>query len=172
MSARAVPRERLSAVVTSVVEASGFELEDVVITPAGRRSLVRVVVDGDDGITLDDVAELSRALSAALDEDDTAPIGASPYVLEVSSPGVDRPLTHPRHWRRAAGRLVTVRLAAAEPAGGAAVHGRVLTSDDNAVVLDIAGARRELPYGAIASARVEVEFNRPKAPDPGPEEES
>lgn len=172
MTSRAAPRERVTAVITSVITAAGYDLEDVLVTSAGRRSLVRVVVDGEDGITLDGVAELSRALAAALDDDQSAGIGASPYVLEVSSPGVDRPLTQPRHWRRATGRLVTVRLFTAERLEGDMVRGRVVSSDEHAVVLDVAGSRRELAYTEIATARVEVEFNRPKAAEPGGEEES
>ncbi len=172
MSSRVAPRERLTELISLAVTAAGFDLEDLVITPAGRRSLVRVIVDGDDGITLDDVAGLSRALSAALDDDDAAPIGASPYVLEVSSPGVDRPLTQPRHWRRAIGRLVTARLVAVGPVEGDTLRGRVLSTADKGVILDVAGVRRELAYGEIATARVEVEFNRPKAPGPGAEEGS
>lgn len=161
MSSRAAPREQLTGMIEPIVAAAGYDLENVVVTPAGRRSLVRVVVDGDNGISLDDVAALSRALSAALDDGDTAVIGASPYVLEVSSPGVDRPLTQPRHWRRARGRLVTVTRHE-----GAGVRGRVLSSDENSVVLDLAGAEHELAYGEISTARVEVEFNRPSVPQP------
>lgn len=155
MSSRAAPPTRLTAVITSIVQAAGYDLEDVVVTPAGRRSLVRVVVDADGGITLDQVAELSRALSEALDESEGGAMGAAPYVLEVSSPGVDRPLTQPRHWRRAAGRLVTLT-----QAEEGTVRGRVARSDDSGVVLDVNGEHRELPFERIASARVEVEFNR------------
>lgn len=155
MSSRAAPREWLTAVITPIVAAAGYDLEDVLVTPAGRRSRIRVVVDGDDGITLDQVAELSRAVAEALDEDAGTAVGAAPYVLEVSSPGVDRPLTEPRHWRRAAGRLVTLT-----PVEQDTVRGRVLRSDADGVVLDVDGDHRELAFAEIASARVEVEFNR------------
>jgi len=165
MTSRAAPPERLTEMITPIVTAAGYDLENVVVTPAGRRSLVRVVVDGDNGISLDDVAALSRALSAALDDGDTAVIGASPYVLEVSSPGVDRPLTQPRHWRRAEGRLVTVTRHE-----DGTVRGRVLRSDENTVVLDVAGAQHELSYPQIATARVEVEFNRPSVSQPREDE--
>jgi len=154
MSSRTAPRERLAGMITPIVAAAGYDLEDLVVTPAGRRSLVRVVVDADTGITLDEVADLSRELSAALDEDENV-AGGSPYVLEVSSPGVDRPLTQPRHWRRATGRLVVMTLVEGQPR-----RGRVVGNDDNAVVLDVSGIRSELTYGEIATARVEVEFNR------------
>ncbi len=157
MSSRAAPSEQLTAMIAPIVTGAGYDLENIVVTPAGRRSLVRVVVDGDDGITLDGVAELSRALSAALDDEESAAMGSSPYVLEVTSPGVDRPLTQPRHWRRATGRLVRVT-----GPDGAPVRGRVLRSAEEGVVIDVAGAERELAYRDIGSARVEVEFSRPK----------
>ena len=90
-------REQLEPVVAAL----GYDLEDVTAQRAGSRQLLRVVVDGDGGISLDDIAEVSQAVSAALDESD--PMGEAPYDLEVTSPGVSRPLTLPRHWRRAAG---------------------------------------------------------------------
>ncbi|OMQ09650.1 hypothetical protein A7K94_0222020, partial [Modestobacter sp. VKM Ac-2676] len=97
----------LAASVEPVVSAAGYDLEELVVRPAGQRSVVRVVIDRDAGVSLDDVAELSRALSEVLDGEDEA-FGSAPYVLEVTSPGIDRPLTAPRHWRRNVGRLVDV----------------------------------------------------------------
>jgi ribosome maturation factor RimP len=84
-----------------VVTAAGLDLENVRITAVGRRRLLKVVVDGDGGVTLDAITEISRALSAELDANGA--MGEAPYTLEVSSPGAERPLTEPRHWRRAAG---------------------------------------------------------------------
>jgi len=109
-SARAnATAQHLLEVLAPVVSATGHDLEDVNVTSAGRRSLVRVVVDADGGVDLDAVAEVSRVVSEALDADAPGgPAFAGPYVLEVTSPGVDRPLTEPRHWRRAVGRLVQV----------------------------------------------------------------
>src|ERR1700709_2228211 len=101
-------REHLLEVLSPVVAATGHDLEDVTVTAAGRRSLIRVIVDADGGVDLDAVADVSRAGSDALDEGPGSDAFAGPYVLEVSSPGVDRPLTEPRHWRRAIGRLVQV----------------------------------------------------------------
>src|SRR6266487_3252309 len=103
------------------------------LEPVVRRRLVRVIVDGDGGVSLDAVAEVNQAVSAALDEADV--MGSAPYVLEVSSPGVDRPLTEPRHWRRAAGRLVKVKVA-----GEGTITGRVLAAGDSGVTLDLDGA--------------------------------
>ena len=93
-------RAALLRLLEPVVAEAGFDLEDVLVTPAGKRRQVRVIVDGDGGVSLDDVAVVSQRVSAALD--DSAAMGSGPYVLEVTSPGVDRPLTQPRHWRRAA----------------------------------------------------------------------
>jgi len=159
--ARPGPRARLAALIGPAVAATGYDLEDVQVSQAGRRTLVRVVVDGDDGVSLDAVAEVSRAVSEALDraESDVGPVGRSPYTLEVTSPGVDRPLTEPRHWRRNAGRLVRVRV------GEHAVVGRVVAADDAGVVLDVDGASREVPYAHLGAGTVQIEFGRPTEED-------
>lgn len=149
-------RERRAALLRllePVVAAEGFDLEDIVVTPAGKRRQVRVTVDADDGVSLDDIALISRQVSAALDDGDA--MGNAPYVLEVSSPGVDRPLTQPRHWRRAAGRLVAATLS-----DGGQVTGRVTAADDTAVLLDVDGAERRLGYDELTRGLVQVEFNR------------
>lgn len=157
MATKASDRDALVGLLGPVVSDSGLDLEDVVVTPAGKRRLVRVVVDQDGGVGLDTVARVSTAVSAALDESDA--MGASPYVLEVTSPGVDRPLSLPRHWRRAVDRLVKATLA-----DGSTVTGRVLESDDDGVLLDLDGRPTRYAYADVTSARVQVEFNRRTAP--------
>ncbi len=149
----AVSRQRVREVLEPVVTDAGYDLEDVTVTAAGRRSVVRVVVDRDGGIDLDAVAEVSRVVSDALDADDVT--GETPYTLEVTSPGVDRPLTEPRHWRRATGRLVraTVR-------DGKDVTGRVVATDDAGVRFDVDGSERTVPYDALGPGKVQVEFSR------------
>jgi ribosome maturation factor RimP len=132
------------------VTATGFDLEDVTVSPAGKRRVVRVVVDRDGGVDLDDVAEVARAVSDLLDADPDLLDGA--YVLEVTSPGVDRPLTEPRHWRRAQGRLVTATLA------DETVTGRVTASTDTDVTLDVDGTVRTLLQAEVTRAVVQVEF--------------
>ncbi|MER7505440.1 ribosome maturation factor RimP [Nonomuraea pusilla] len=149
----ASPRDHLMKLLEPVVGAEGLDLEDVTVTQAGRRRLLRVIVDRDGGVSLDDVAEVSQAVSAALDQDDS--MGQAAYTLEVSSPGVDRPLTEPRHWRRAAKRLVK-----AELREGGAVEGRVLSADETGVELDVAGQARRLDYKDLTRGRVQVEFRR------------
>ncbi|ACZ85099.1 ribosome maturation factor RimP [Streptosporangium roseum] len=149
----ATSRDRLIKLLEPVVGAEGLDLEDVTVTPAGKRRLLRVVVDRDGGVSLDDVAEVSLAVSATLDADDA--MGATPYVLEVSSPGVDRPLTEPRHWRRAVKRLVKADLR-----DGTSVEGRIVATDETGVELDIAGAPRRIDYEDLTRGRVQVEFRR------------
>jgi ribosome maturation factor RimP len=170
---------RLAGWIEPVVDAAGYDLEELVVTPAGRRSVVRVVVDRDAGVTLDDIAEVSRAVSAALDEND-GHLGRAPYVLEVTSPGVDRPLTEPRHWRRNTGRLVSV--AVGSPGQVEQVTARVLEVGDDGVWLAVEtpgkpGARkrpptrRQVPWQQLGAGRVQVEFGRhepePDAPADG-----
>jgi ribosome maturation factor RimP len=164
---------RLVGWIEPVVGAAGYDLEELVVTPAGRRSVVRVVVDREGGVTLDDIAEISRTVSEVLDANDDG-MGRTPYVLEVSSPGVDRPLTEPRHWRRNTGRLVTV---AVGPAGQTTeVTGRVTAVDDVGVTLAVEaqgkpGAKkrpptpRQVPWAELGNGRVQVEFSRPGADD-------
>src|ERR1700729_1609568 len=91
--------KRLAELIEPVVAASGMDLESVRMSVAGKRRLLRIGGDGDHGVSLDDAADVSRDISALLDEANA--LGEVPYTLEVSSPGVDRPLTEPRHWRRA-----------------------------------------------------------------------
>lgn len=154
------PRDRLASLIEPVVTASGYDLEAVSVSQAGRRGLVRVVVDGDDGVALDDVAALSKAISAALDEHDGL-MGRAPYTLEVTSPGVDRPLTLPRHWRRAVGRLVRVEVDGERP-----FQGRVVAAGEDGVDLHVDGERRRVGYGVMRSARVQVEFHSPSGGQP------
>ncbi len=154
---------RLVQELAPVVAAAGAHLEDVAVTRAGRRSVVRVVVDADGGITLDDVATVSSALSEALDELDAREpaLLAGAYVLEVSSPGVDRPLTAPGHWRRSTGRLVTVHLREGGP-----VTGRLMSADDaedGGLTLDVDGEEQPLAYANVVRGQVQVEFSRAAA---------
>lgn len=148
--------DRVERTLTPVVTAEGFDLEAVDVQPAGRRRLVKVLVDRDGGVTLDHIASLTSVLSATLD--DTNAMGEQPYVLEVSSPGVGRPLTHPRHWRRNATRLVAITLT-----DGEVVAGRISSSDESQVTLDEVAdtsQARTLSFADISEAHIEVEFRR------------
>jgi len=104
----------LHALLEPVVAGTGLDLEAVRVTQAGKRRRVEVVVDGDAGVSMDALADATRAVSDALDGPECAAVlGEQPYVLEVSSPGTDRPLTESKHWRRAKTRLVKAVLKAA-----------------------------------------------------------
>ncbi|HVT65360.1 MAG TPA: ribosome maturation factor RimP [Mycobacteriales bacterium] len=138
----------LRPLVEPVVEATGYDLEDVVVSSAGRRSVVRVVVDRDGGIDLDEVADVSRAVSDALDG--AGVFGDAAYTLEVTSPGVDRPLTEPRHWRRNIGRLVKTD----------SFTGRIKDVTDDGVAVEVKGAEQFVPFGELGSGKVEIEFRR------------
>jgi ribosome maturation factor RimP len=125
----------------------------VELSPAGKKRVLRVAVDKDGGVTLDDIAEATRAVSGALDAGEL--MGEQAYTLEVTSRGVDRPLSAPRHWRRNHDRLVRASLR-----DGSQVTGRVGASDDAGVTLDVSGTPRRLDYDEIAKALVQIEFNR------------
>ena len=149
-------RSRLAEVLTEPLAATGLDVEAIELTPAGKRRLLRVAVDKDGGVTLDDIAEATKEVSRVLDGPDGSDVmGEHPYTLEVTSPGTDRPLTHPRHWRRNQGRLVKVTLD-----GGRTVTGRIIESDDTRAVLDVDGSRDEVGYADVAKAKIQIEFNR------------
>ena len=138
---------------------AGYEIEDVVIDPRARPPRITVIADGDDGLDLDTIAELSRSASTLLDADNSI---AGQYVLEVSSPGVDRPLTSEKHFRRARGRKVDIALA-----DGTQVIGRVGETSDDTLQLVVRDDRardwtvRPVPIGDIVKAVVQVEFSPP-----------
>ena len=150
------PAGAVREVVEPVVAAAGLVLEDVHVSAAGRRSVVRVVVDladGTGGIDADTLAAVSRDVSAALDRHD--PVRGA-YTLEVSSPGTDRPLTAPRLFRRARTRLVRLSLH-----DGATVHGRLVAATDESVVVETATGEVTLALSDVAHGVVEVELARP-----------
>ncbi len=158
---------RLQEVVTAVTAAAGYDLEELLVRSAGRRRVVRVVIDSDHGVSLDEAASISRSISERLDESgEQDPAGSEPYTLEVTSPGIGRPLTLPRHFRRARTRLVALVTIDGKP-----ITGHVLAATDTAVTL-IVPARKgvgtgikqiDVPLADIERAKVEVEFNHPAA---------
>ena len=136
---------------------AGYEIEDVVIDTAARPPRITVVADGDDPLDLESIATLSRSASDLLDRMDTPA-----YVLEVTSPGVDRPLTTEKHYRRARGRKVELTLS-----DGSQLTGRLGEIRDGSVRLVVReGVKanfsiRELPVDGITKAVVQVEFSPP-----------
>ncbi|WP_030217811.1 ribosome maturation factor RimP [Streptomyces bikiniensis] len=151
--------DRLRGLVEPLVRAKDLDLEEVEVSRAGRRGLLRIVVDSDEGVELDACAELSRAISEKLDETDA--MGEGEYVLEVSSPGADRPLTEHRHYVRATGRLVRLQLA-----DEGELVARILAVDEDGLDLEVPGVKgrrptaRRIGFADISKARVEIEFNR------------
>jgi ribosome maturation factor RimP len=146
-------RERLVEELTPPLLEIGLDLEAVELTPAGRRRVLKVAVDKDGGVTLDDVAEATKEVSRRLDDSDV--MGEQAYTLEVTSPGVDRPLTLPRHWRRNLGRLVKVTTT-----DGTTFTGRIEDQDEDAATVTVDGSARTVRYADAAKAYVQVEFNR------------
>jgi ribosome maturation factor RimP len=144
---------RIADALRDHLSALGLDLEAVELTPAGKRRVLRVAVDQDGGVSLDDIADATRAVSGVLDDTDL--MGETAYTLEVTSRGVDRPLTEPRHWRRNRDRLVKVSLV-----DGTQLTGRVTESDDAGVTLDVAGTPTRLAYDEVGKALVQIEFNR------------
>ena len=130
--AMADTRDRLAEELTGPIGQLGLDLEAVDLASAGKRRVLRVAIDKDGGVTMDDIADATREVSRVLDETDL--MGQQAYTLEVSSPGVDRPLTLPRHWRRNTGRLVKVKLREGE-----LTTGRIRATDDSGAVLDVDG---------------------------------
>ncbi|MFI1973148.1 ribosome maturation factor RimP [Streptomyces cinnamoneus] len=156
--------ERLRELLAPLVSARELDLEEVEVTPAGKRRVLRIVVDSDEGVQLDTCADLSRDVSARLDETDV--MGGAPYVLEVTSPGADRPLTQHRHYVRATGRLIKAQLVE-----GGELVARIVAVDDEGLDLEVPGVKgrkptaRRLAFAEIAKARVEIEFNRKSGRD-------
>lgn len=143
-------RDRLAAMLEEPMSALGLDVEAVELSNAGKRRVLAIALDRDGGLSMDDVADATREISALLDDSDV--MGKQPYTLEVSSPGVDRPLTLPRHWRRNIGRLVKVT-----PVEGEPFTGRIASSDEHAAVLEDG---TEVAFDAVDKARIEIEFKQ------------
>jgi ribosome maturation factor RimP len=146
-------RDRIEQELTGPLGALGLDLEAIEVTPAGKYRVLRIAVDGDDGISLDTISDATRAVTEVLDASDA--MGEQPYTLEVTSRGVDRPLTLPRHWRRNVDRLVKISLVE-----GGDVTGRITWAGETSVLLDVDGAEREVAYADVATALVQIEFDR------------
>ncbi|QXW02690.1 ribosome maturation factor RimP [Rhodococcus globerulus] len=150
-------KDRVIELVSELVQSKGYDVEDVVVTNAGKHSAVRIMVDSDAGIELDAAAEISRLVSELFDS--LEEIGEAPYTLEVTSPGIDRPLTAERHWRRARGRKARIDLADETVVGRIGVLGE----DSVAVVMNGRGGLtvRGIPLADVQKAVVQVEFSKP-----------
>ncbi|PYC81954.1 ribosome maturation factor RimP [Streptomyces tateyamensis] len=159
------PTDRLRALLEPLAAQAGLDLEDVKVTQAGSRRQVQIDVDADGGVDLDAIAEFSREVGQALDESDL--LGSAAYVLEVGSPGVDRPLTEPRHWRRNIGRLVKIQLTDGSELVARILEILSLQSDETGALVEVQPVKgrgrpkeRRLEFTEVAKARIQVEFNR------------
>lgn len=163
--------ERLRELLEPLVSSQGLDLEEIAVDSVGRKRVLRVVVDSDTGADLDQIADVSRALSAKLDESDA--MGEGEYTLEVGTPGAERLLKEHRHYVRAVDRLVKFRLA-----GGDELVARILKVDDDGVDLEVPGVKGRKPTGRrvafqdVEKARVQVEFSRKDDKDDEKEEEA
>ena len=148
--------EIIHEAIAPVVEATGFFLEEVHIVSPGNRRVVTCIIDGENNLNLDEVTVVSREIAAVLD---VAPfMGDTPFTLEVTSPGVDRPLTQMRHWAKNKTRLVRIVML-----NGDAITGRILAVDETGVSLLVGEKDPKevvVPFADIKRALVEIEFNR------------
>ncbi len=160
-------KEAIVALVEPVVTRCGLEVDRIEIAQAGKRSVVRIYVDGDGpdgrGPSLDEIAEATRAISSALD--DSRATGNAPYTLEVSSRGVSRPLTDSKHFRRNVGRLVALTLV------DGTTTGRIAEADASGVTLDMDGVEGRFEWDAITKAVVQAELRKDAFADAADEEE-
>ena len=144
----------LTELLNPAVTRAGFILEDVTVTPVGKRRLVSVVVDCENrNPSLDEVTVVSKEVSSILDS--YSLMGDMPFTLEVTTPGVDRPLTELRHWRKNVGRLVKIT-----PVTGEKYAARIIAINPRDVVLESQGKEINVPFADITRAQIEVEFNR------------
>ncbi|MFJ5778214.1 ribosome maturation factor RimP [Streptomyces sp. NPDC093094] len=163
--------ERLRELLEPLVTSQGLDLEEIAVDSVGRKRVLRVVVDSDEGADLDAIADVSRALSAKLDESNA--MGDAAYDLEVGTPGAERALTEHRHYVRAADRLVKFQLA-----DDGELVARILSVDEDGLDVEVPGVKgrkattRRLGFPEIARARVQVEFNRKDKKDMKEEEEA
>ena len=150
-------KDQISELVTPAVSDLGFYLEDVHIATPGSHRIVTCIVDGDASLNLDQVTTVSRVISELLDE--AAFMGETPFTLEVTSPGVDRPLTQPRHFAKNIDRLLKI-----VKLDGSEVTGRILSNTDHDVTLTVTVKKETLEQtvslNEIKRAVVEIEFNR------------
>jgi ribosome maturation factor RimP len=140
-------KEDISAAITPALEALGFYLEDVTIISAGRRSMLTIIVDGDTHLSLDQVTSATKAIGEIVES--VQSLGETPFTLEVTSPGLDRPLTKVRHWQKNINRLVKVVLQ-----DGSEIKGRIKDVNEVSARVD----EKNINYSDVKRATLEIEF--------------
>ena len=142
-------KDSIFELVEPLVNKAGLVLEEVKVQTPGKHRFVTVIVDSETGLNLDQVTDVSREVGEAMDS--AIFMGDAPYTLEVTSPGVDRPLSAPRHYRKNIDRLVKVT-----KNDGQSIKGRIVSASDDSVTLDTGVVN----YADIKRAIIEIEFNR------------
>jgi ribosome maturation factor RimP len=142
-------KEQVAAAITPAIESLGFFVEDIAITSAGKRSMLTVIVDGDTHLSLDQVTVATKAISEIVENLPT--LGNNPFTLEVTSPGLDRPLTKPRHWQKNKDRLIKIILN-----DGKEITGRIKDSTQSAVTVD----EQVINFADMKRATLEIEFKQ------------
>jgi ribosome maturation factor RimP len=142
-------KEQVAAAITPAIESLGFYVEDIAITSAGKRSMLTVIVDGDTHLSLDQVTVATKAISEIVENLPT--LGNNPFTLEVTSPGLDRPLTKPRHWQKNKDRLIKIILN-----DGREILGRIKDSTQSAVTVD----EQVINFADMKRATLEIEFRQ------------
>jgi ribosome maturation factor RimP len=142
-------KEQVAAAITPAIESLGFYVEDIAITSAGKRSMLTVIVDGDTHLSLDQVTVATKAISEIVENLPT--LGNNPFTLEVTSPGLDRPLTKPRHWQKNKDRLIKIILN-----DGKEITGRIKDSTQSAVTVD----EQVINFADMKRATLEIEFKQ------------
>ena len=142
-----VQKEKIAAALAPIIEASGNFLEDLSITTAGKHRILTVVIDSEKHLTLDEVTVVTKSLSEIVEN--LSEIGDLPFTLVVTSPGVERPLTLPRHWKKNLGRLINIVLN-----DGTLINGRIGESTQSEVTV----AQKKINFADIKKATIEIEF--------------
>jgi ribosome maturation factor RimP len=150
-------KDQIAELITPALQEAGYYLEDINVVSPGNHRIVTVIVDGDAALNLDQVTVASKLVSELVDE---APfMGETPFTLEVTSPGIDRPLTLPRHFAKNVTRLLKIT-----QNDGVVVTGRITSNTDLDVTLSViekkASKDLTILLADIKRAVVEIEFNR------------
>jgi ribosome maturation factor RimP len=150
-------KDQISELITPALQQAGYFLEDVNLVTPGQHRIVTIIVDGERALNLDQVTVATKMISELLDEAQF--MGETPFTLEVTSPGVDRPLTQPRHFSKNTDRLLKV-----VKTDGEVVTGRISSNTENDVTLLVTEKKESkdvvLKFSEIKRATVEIEFNR------------
>jgi len=146
-------KDSIFELISPALSQAGFYCEEITIATPGKHRIITVIVDGDEGLNLDHVTTATRIVSELLDS--ATFLGEAPFTLEVTSPGVDRPLTLPRHWRKNVDRKVRIVFT-----DGRDASGRIVSATEESVTLTEPDATYD--FSTIKRAQIEIEFSKVK----------